>query len=160
MVKYLENIYKKYAKYIGNSEYVYKSCQGEWIVVMKKTENTQTNKMRRDIFDSRYAKYRASELLVVDIFNKYDMTHIKSIDSSVYRHKSVTYTIGNIVYPDLFDSNINITCSNGIHYYNTIDPAFYLDLVIDNNYTGAHKYYCANGRIYIETKYINGKHIG
>lgn len=39
------------------------------------------------------------------------------------RHKRTSYRLGRMVYPDWFDSDPQHTCSNGIHFFTTIEEA-------------------------------------
>lgn len=39
------------------------------------------------------------------------------------RHKRTSYRLGRMVYPNWFDSDPQHTCSNGIHFFTTIEEA-------------------------------------
>lgn len=69
----------------------------------------------------RYPKCRASKALVVAIFDKYAKS-VKTGDTSIHGPET-TYTVGKVVKPDKFDNNKKDTCSNGIHFYMTLDGA-------------------------------------
>src|SRR5438128_254473 len=55
---------------IDEKDCVFKSCDYEWIVVLKKLSDTLTNEDRHCVVDARYAKFRANKLKVMLIFNK------------------------------------------------------------------------------------------
>ncbi len=72
-------------------------------------------------------------------------------------NKKIIYEKGKIVLPDRFDYNLNHICSNGIHYFKTIDAAFYYSKQVPTNYTGYWiNYHFEKGEKYSEGYYING----
>ena len=123
------------SKYTNDSIYVYKSCcDGRYLVVLMKLHDTKTNE-KRYVTNRKYAKFRADKLFVIAIYDTYDPHNIDIGDSSLLsinshysnngKKKSLTYTIGEIVYPDSYDENINNICSNGVHYYTSPLPAIF-----------------------------------
>lgn len=53
---------------LNDDQYVYKKCFDN-IIILKKCDDTKTNEEREDVFDERYAIFRADKLLVVKILN-------------------------------------------------------------------------------------------
>jgi antitoxin component YwqK of YwqJK toxin-antitoxin module len=64
------------------------------------------------------------------------------------------YKKGEIVYPDHFDES-SIVCSNGIHYFKSVDAAYYYGQP-HPNYTGSWIVYTDNGDIHMSGTYKNG----
>jgi antitoxin component YwqK of YwqJK toxin-antitoxin module len=115
-------------QYTDDPSYVYKYCTGH-LVVMQKTKNTLTNESRSDVVDPMHAKYRASELMVVRIIKIDQMDPNVQMIKSHYRSgttsTSTSYQVGEVVHPDSFDQNLDRVCSNGIHYFKSVESAFY-----------------------------------
>lgn len=127
----LVEIKNKYKDYINDPDCVYKSCDKVYIVVLKKLTDTNTNESR-DVADINYAKFRADKLLVVNIIAKFDISQkIDKTCNSVYKNTRVEYKIGEIVSVNNFETNLSVVCAPGIHYFKTIEPAFYYE--IDEN---------------------------
>lgn len=151
------------------SNIVYKSCQGEWIVILEKLKDTKTNEDRtyvnnRNKYHRKYnimpltAKFRADKLKVLKIINKFDPTKTtEEIESSCYLNDYVIYKTGEVVYSDAYESDINIVCGAGLHYYKTILPAYYLELDRIGIANGKYKKWYSNGQIQIESNYKDGK---
>lgn len=136
-----------------NKGYVYKSCQRNWIVVLEKLPDTVTNELRKDVIDARYAKFRADKLKVIMIFNKYDSGEIRPyITNSLYTKVETMYRVGEIVYPDLFEIDKDKICAHGIHYYLTMEPAFYLE-----KKEGRCVSWYENGQTLCDCTYVQGR---
>lgn len=119
----VQNILKVYPHLAKN--FLFKSCERNWIVVLEKLPDTKTNESRH-VFDERYAKYRANKLKVVLIFNKHSPKETKSeIYNSVFEKKKLLYKSGEIVEADSFDTFFDNVVTNGIHYFKTLEPAFH-----------------------------------
>jgi antitoxin component YwqK of YwqJK toxin-antitoxin module len=147
-------------------KYLYKSCSTtneSWIVVLQLTDNSITNQSRLSIRypNRKYAKFRANKLKVVDIINKFNRTKtIDSIESSVYIESKIKYVKENIVKSNFFDSNLSRVCSNGIHFFESIEPAFYYELYKLRNYTGHWINWNDNGQKIYEGYYMSGEETG
>jgi hypothetical protein len=102
---------------------VYKSC-GEYIVTLEKLIFTNTNEDRK-VYDSRYAKYRADILNVVQIEHKITKKCIKEITNTSYKKNTVIYKVGETIEVTDFDTNSKKICTTGIHYFLSKEPAFY-----------------------------------
>src|SRR5688500_6099539 len=147
MLDYIKETYKQYIDIdCENPVYVYKMCNSNnnyWLVIMKKLPNTITNESRKYVQDKKYAKFRASELEVIAIINIQDAKTIDTINN-IYRVRNIMgnaisfsniiYKIGCKVKPDRFDFNLDVICSNGIHYFNSIEAAYFYRFNIPNNY--------------------------
>jgi len=179
----IDAIRQKYPDNIG--QYFFKSCGKEWIVVMEKVGDSITNRSRLPFNNPniQFAKYRANKLMVVDIIYKFNLNQtINEIYNSCYKNHIIKYIKGNIVTSDSFDKNTNEVCSNGIHFYETIDCAFYFELMrvengkwtewyddgqkkeegeyLNGKENGKWTYWYDNGQKRKETEYINGKQNG
>src|SRR5947208_16609894 len=94
------------------------------IVILKKTNETVTNEGRKNIVDSRYAKFRGNNLRVVNIFDmKNPKVHLLQAHSVYDSH--FVYTIGEIVYCTNYNYNTDEICESGIHYFKDIRGAYY-----------------------------------
>jgi len=149
----LDCIRLMYHQYISDPECVYKMCTdgtvhrddptSKWLVVMKKESDTKTNENRENILDPFHAKYRADKLRVLKIINVNDIE--TTTDSVHHRNQtfgySAIYTVGSIVKSYNFNENIQEVCSNGIHYYKSLESAFFHRSMPDG-YTG--RWFCQN----------------
>lgn len=147
--------------YTGNNNYVFKSCQIKWIIILQKLNDTITNENRNDIYDIETASFRANKLKVICIVNKFNpKININKIINSIYTKKNITYTVNEIVCVDDYDMDINNIYSSGIHYYKSLDPAFYSELDLYKKYIGNFFSYHNNGRIEVNGFIINGNFFG
>ena len=153
----LDRLKHECKEYLNKSEYVYKICS-DHIVVMKKLQDTKTNENRNNVADSLYAKFRADKLFVVKILNINNIESIKKIVNNNYKIK-IIYKCDEIIIPDKFDENIDEVCSSGIHYFKTIDAAFYYK-ELPRLFTGKWIYWHENGNKSYECEYIDGKETG
>jgi antitoxin component YwqK of YwqJK toxin-antitoxin module len=141
-------------QYESNPNIVYKRC-GNYIVVLKKLEDTITNETRSNVADPMYAKFRADKLETVCIFSKNNPTvQLKSIENTNFREKKL-YIAEQVVSVNNYDFNMNIVCTRGIHYFKTIIAAFYYNLEL-GGYTGHHITYYDNGNKYRKCEYVDG----
>jgi antitoxin component YwqK of YwqJK toxin-antitoxin module len=144
---------------IRNNEFVYKSC-GEWVVIMKKLPDTITNETRSDVVDKFYAKFRANKLFVVKIVNKFSTE--KSTDyvqNTFYLEKKITYVVNEEVCADNFDTNNDVMCGAGIHFFNSFKAAFFFEFP-HKNFTGKYYSWHYNGQICDKGTLSNGKLTG
>jgi hypothetical protein len=140
--------------------YVFKSCEKEWIVVLKKTENTLTNEARADIRDENHAKFRGSEFMVMNIINKFDnRKRANTLHSSGMSMllTPILYEIGEIAIPHEYDNDINNVCSCGIHYFKDPESAYYYELYYENSKrNGLYREWHHSGQLAIEYTYTHG----
>ena len=149
----LAHVYPKFVFNI-NPDIVFKSCK-DWIVVMKKNPDTETNELR-SVVNEMYAKYRANKLRVIKIFNKLNPTAtVSHVSSNAYEKKSITYRVGQCVYVKEvdFDTDMNNVCSTGIHYFKSVEAAFYFEL--PKKYTGPYYKWSSDGDNVAEGYYEN-----
>jgi len=106
----------------------FKSC-GKEIVVLGKTPDTVTNEERSGVTDKDHAPFRGSVFVVVDIVHKFEPERTtEEVRNTIWDRSIATYRKGEIVYPDRYDSNENIICSNGIHYFLTYKTAYFNEI--------------------------------
>lgn len=155
----LEQIKLMCKNYINSPKYVYKLCNphgiksnDEYIVVLEKLPSTVTNEERDSVYDARYAKFRGSEFKVVAIINT---DNPKQIIRSATNRRKTTYTINEIVVPDMFDTDMDLICTTGIHYFKTIDAAFFYRTA-PPRYTGLWYNWNSNGILESTLLYMNG----
>ena len=154
-----------------------KDADRDWLVVMKKIKNTITNEMRI-VKDKAHAKYRANKLLVVDIINMNDPSQRKECIINCFESIEQTYEINKITTCNDFNPDINVICGGGIHYFTTLECAFYYGRIIkdgkfmiwyDNGEKKAEGYvtdgqpsgiwigWYTDGKKYYEENYKNGE---
>lgn len=143
-----------------DGELAYKKRFPNYIIVMKKLVDTITNESRADVVDSANAKFRADKLEVVLIINVRNGTTTQQTLTNWFNNMSVQYTVGRIVKPDKFDDNLNVVCSSGIHYFKSLERAyFYMEkgengLLSEN---GLFKEWYDSGAICNQCTYSEGK---
>lgn len=151
----LDKIKERCKLYIHNPKYVYKSC-GEYIVILKKLETTITNEDRTGIVNRKFAAFRANELMTIFIIHKYDLDRqINHIKNTSYKLKHVVYEIGKITTSENYEFDKDKIFVAGLHYYVSIDPAYYFDLWDVKLYTGQYLewFSCGNKLYYGEFKF-------
>lgn len=145
------------------------SGQDYALAVMSLTSNSKTNESRLEgTGNLLFAKFRASELLVLDILNLETAEHHPSfIHHTFIDNKSpLTYTVGEIVRPDHYDPDMYLVCSDGIHYFRSIEAvisyiphlmsvslSYYPSLLL--LFTGYMNYYDSDGNI--DMTHMNGR---
>lgn len=154
MTSSLEEIKEYYKNYTDDNNYVYKSS-GDYIIVLSLTEKSDTNR-DRSVVDPNYARYRASTALTELIFNKFD--HLKTLVSirNMPYETELIYEVGEIAQPDGYDNDINEVNTNGIHFFNTIDAAYYYNFKCPPDFTGELKEFDQLGTYLESTFYLNG----
>jgi len=161
-----------------SSEYCYKiltrkpahnSGQDYALAVMSLTKNSKTNESRLEGTGNHlFAKFRASELKVLDILNLETNEHHTSFMHRTFidNKSSVTYTVGEIVKPDHYDPDPYIVCSSGIHYFKSIEATVsYIPTLMELSasyypsllllFTGYMTYYDQNGDV--DMSRLNGR---
>uniref|UniRef100_A0A6C0EC90 MORN-repeat protein n=1 Tax=viral metagenome TaxID=1070528 RepID=A0A6C0EC90_9ZZZZ len=141
--------------YIEDPSYVYKKCNN-CIVILKKIKDTLTNESRDNVVDKKYAKFRANKLYVEKIISCDSLEELKQIKNSIHKEKELNYIVGEIVEVENFDKDINIICSRGIHYFMTIEQAYYYAMDL-SNFTGEYKHWYENGVMMVQYNLIDGK---
>jgi hypothetical protein len=122
---------------------------------MKKLKDTLTNEGRQDIVDPNYARFRANKLKVVLIFDSENpRINVNSIQNK-FNNTLTVYERGKIVYPDQFDEAIDEVYTHGIHYFKTIDAAFYYERKYCQYYSGLVLSHYSNGQKISEGNYVN-----
>lgn len=160
----LELIIDRYKEYINNLNCVFKTCRKKWLIIMEKQPDTQTNEERNGIVDPLCAKFRADKLKVLLIVSMDNLVEMPYSVLNPYRLDGlkcdVRYQVGKIVYANKFDTDLNKVSSFGIHYFKTIEPAYYYDRQCPTNYTGEWVCWHNNGQKYIEAHYVDGQMSG
>lgn len=163
----------------------------QWLVVLEKLEDTMTNEMR-DFADKRYAKFRANKLKVIDLINiNNPSTKANQIFSkflpvcSTKPNKLIRptklgepvkdgvemkiepirtcYKIREITHSNKYDRNIDNVCSSGIHYFTTIEPAYFYNMSQTNfseNQTGLVYGWYDDGEKRFEADIVKGQLCG
>lgn len=163
----LEKLHKKCRRYTKSPSYVYKLCRNynkkkketserKWLVVLKKISTTVTNECRSNVVDANYAKFRASELKVIKIINTTKPNYIKKKITNVFEDIKTVYKVGEIVKPSTeYDMGLDNVCSSGIHYFKTLEPAYFYEKssYIVNN--GKVLSWYDNGQMFQSGSYVN-----
>lgn len=144
-------------------EYVYKSCcensGPNYLVILEKLEDTLTNEARTGVVDATYAKFRADKLKVVGIIDTSYPDKKPAMITHVNKDlgKSLVYIVGQIVLPDHFDPDIDVVCATGIHYFKSLEAAFFYNIRNTIRYTGPLKHWHDNGQLKKRYNYVNGE---
>ena len=124
--------------------------------LLKKLSDTITNESRSNVIDIQHAKYRGNKFLVIDIVNKFNINnHIDKITNSFYNLNIVNYKVNEIVVSDLFDNSLDSVCSNGIHYFKSIETAFHYEINKDYVKSGTYTEWYDNGQIKTKCNFVN-----
>jgi len=108
---------------------LFKRCDN-YLVKLELCKDTVTNANRQNVLDSRFAKFRASHLKVLQILDTYSGKNVDEIIHTWYygeykeKGKTIVYKVGSIVYPDSFEQDKDEVCAPGIHYFNTLFAAY------------------------------------
>ena len=152
----IEHVYPAFV-FKNDCNLVYKSCEKNWIVVMRK-DDCVTNESRT-VKNPMFAKYRANRLFVVKIFNKLNPLVTRSrVSSTCYNNKSIVYHTHKYVEENDFDQDVNNVCSTGIHYFKSATAAFYFEL--PHEYTGPYYEWSADGVNLVKGSYTKGEKTG
>lgn len=161
------NILEQIKQLYGESKYVFKKCMNieedenkVWFVVLSKLKQTKTNEDRKSVVDTKCAMYRANKLKVIDILNvnDFELKRKKIVNAFLDVHIGYSYAIyevGKIVRANSFDNDIGNVSSCGIHYYKSIDLA-YFHLRIPEKYEGVAFCCDINGAMLWKAFYLNG----
>lgn len=156
----LETIKLICKNYIGNPKYVYKFCDIPYkhgvgyIVVLERLPSTKTNECRYTItMNMNYAKFRGSEFKVATIIDVTDPG--RRTIHEVTNIRGTTYAVGTVVKPNYFDKDLNVICAAGIHYFKSIDAAFFCRSM-PSDYTGVWRSFDEDGKQKYKITYANG----
>ena len=137
----LTKLKNMFGHYESDPDYVFKTTAKAFIV-LKKCKYTRTNE-RRAVINTKFAKYRASLLHVVCIVNRHDPDKTLKKTRSTFSPEFV-YIVGKDVVSKCYDKNYNNIYSDGIHYFKSIERAFYSHLN-KTKMMGINTLYCDNG---------------
>lgn len=136
-----------------NKMLVYKACQSS-IVTLKLLPDSVTNESRSNVYDPNFAKFRTNKAEVVSIENLFTGNAMDS-DRSLSLG-SFKYEVGKIVETE-FNSNLNIVCTSGIHYFKTCEAAKCYGLCA---WSRSNVEYYDNGAKCREYAWKEGKYLG
>jgi antitoxin component YwqK of YwqJK toxin-antitoxin module len=135
-----------------------KSDHEKVIITLEIPEDALTNMNRKDVVDVAFAKHRTNKAKVISI-EDLDGNTFNKATSSHYKNKSLVYEVGKTVYVDDFDTNIDLICSSGIHYFLDKELAKMYDykwFIAHTVLNGPHRIYYDNGRLYVNAEYKDG----
>jgi len=101
----------------------YKRC-GNFIVMLYIPKDVATTEERKKVVDSRFAKFCVAKAYCCFIF---DILFEEEEEEYVWsNHMPLTaYEKDTWITPDGFDNDIDNVCSRGIHYFNSLQGAYY-----------------------------------
>lgn len=159
-------------QYLDKPDIVFKSCvyqKHSFIIVLQRIVGTMTNENRDDVLKPNSAKFRGNMFLVLDIIDKFKHNSINLI-FTVYDNKQFFYVKGRVssvakyTEDDFVGTSCNKICWKGIHFFKSIERAFYHDLAnvengdywnfYDNGFPMA-KYVYQNNKIVEKVKMWN-----
>jgi antitoxin component YwqK of YwqJK toxin-antitoxin module len=119
------------------------------VITLEIPEDALTNMERSTIRVKDTAKYRTNKAIVVKIEdqkgNKYT-----SAKSFVHKDKSLTYTLGETLIIEDYDSDIEKVCSSGIHFFLNKHVAEVYELNKNDIENGLYQLWYDNGEKHIE----------
>jgi hypothetical protein len=81
----------------------------------------------RTVIDHRFAKYRSNYMYVNAILDM-NTQKMKNEITHTWNHQTIiTYKVGTFVYPDSFDPIEKGVCGHGIHFFKTLEGAYFYD---------------------------------
>ena len=148
----------------------YKACVDS-IVVLRLLPDSLTNEDRTDVLDHRFAKFRTNMAMVEDIrrinsedqWNQFKpLDELEQLDeaSSLHR-KSFKYIRGEKVSESSYNPDSEIVCTQGIHYFKTVEAALswyerHHKTRCNAKANGAYRFYSHDGSIFCLTEVENG----
>jgi len=132
----------------------YKACRKS-IVTLELLDDSINNEKRDGVIDKNYAKFRCDKAKVISITEVKTGEKIEK-DISIFHHK-FEYKLGKIVKAFNFNFDLDIVCSEGIHYFKTKEAA--LSWFYSYPDDGKISWY-ENGQKKFEGTYINEKKNG
>jgi antitoxin component YwqK of YwqJK toxin-antitoxin module len=119
------------------------------------------NESRTDVKNPKYAKFRADRVKVICIFSKLNPNiKINAIENTSYKKRNLTYIVGRYIGVSNYDNNLNNVCAPGIHYYKSVEAAFYHEITYNTIYTGKYCVWLDDGSKYAEYNFVDGKQHG
>jgi hypothetical protein len=155
-----EKIKQIYPEYFIKHTYVFKSCNKNWIIVMKKNKHCKTNEERFNIKNIKHALYKGDRFHVTQIFNKLEPEITINKITEKYYDGEITFYENDFIC-DIFadcDKNSYSNKNRGILFFKSVVSAFYSD--IPDEYTGPYIGYHNNGMITTIGEHKNGKKHG
>jgi hypothetical protein len=110
-----------------NPKRKYKRCNEYMLELEVVKDQTMNNESRSRVIDSRFAKFRATCLRPVKI---YDTKTGLFVDEIMHQcgSFSIVYKVGTIAYPDKFDPDLEKICTHGLHYFNSLLAAYWFTI--------------------------------
>jgi len=127
------------------------STYNDYIITLKKLENTFTDQARNNIVDRLRARYSCNKAQVVSIKNKFQDI---SLEELIDEEHDITYVVGDIVYDDtwtIYTDNPKI-----IYFINYDVCVEYNSINYKNNFTGDYVHYDYNGKMIKVETYVYG----
>ena len=155
--------------YINSQKYqtpniVYKKCIIDnifYIIILGKMTDTITNELRCGTFDMIFSQFRGNKFIVCDIISIIDKK-IKTHNTIINTFNNIKtdnviktqYSVSKVVYPHFYDKDINNLNSGGIHYFISLEGAFYYNLPMFKD--GIENVYDKNGILRVKYSLKNG----
>ena len=140
-------------KTIGNEPIIgYKMASWDKLVILEIPPTALHNMNRTNIADRRFAKYRCSEAFVKEIVDL--KTGINVMEAFSKQVGSFNYVVGQRVFPEFFDRNLEKVCTGGIHYFIDRPRA---EMYERKPFNGVHKEWYDDGLLSSECVYRNGR---
>jgi hypothetical protein len=136
---------------------VYKGCRDGMVATLEIDPKDLNNMGRRRVVDPTHAVYRCQSAKVVGI------EHVLTGETAEKAYsgwdETFCYIVGEMIEEPEYDTNIEIVCGKGIHFYLTKEPAvlYALGLMGFKGYTGEVKSWHANGQRWAHGWFKDGK---
>jgi len=116
--------------------------------------NAKTNLDRLHVVDPTYAKYRSNTARVLSIEDDYGNSHTSA--HTAFHNKKIQYNLNEYIKSE-YDTNINIVCGKGIHFFIDRRMAYnYNRKILDQKWdtSDLYKTYYDNGQLKEKIEYI------
>jgi antitoxin component YwqK of YwqJK toxin-antitoxin module len=129
------------------------------LVTLDIPDYAKTNMHRKSIKNQEYAKYRCNIALVANIEDIHGLGKVFPFAKNRYfTKKTITYYLGTIIKEPLYNTDINVICTSGIHYFLNKEQALHYGLNTINN--GTLRKWNDNGELRYICNFVDGKKNG
>lgn len=150
---------KACSDFIKPGRFIYKRCNHSKLVVMEKLPVSMTNEQRTNVVNFWHAKFRADMLRTVAIFDMHNPGRRLARVSNTFKDNNVEYSVGHVTVASGFDKSLNLVKGEGLHYFHTLDCAFYFRDPL-RSYSGPWYGWHSSGAPMCQGQVMRGKPVG
>lgn len=147
-----------YSDFLRTNMCIFKRCDHSKLVVMEKLPESRTNEHRHNVADFKRAKFRTDVVKTLGIYDLHTQKPLRSVVNQFRNHRSI-YSVGQLTRANDFENNPHIVRGPGIHYFNTLENAFFFRAPL-KSYSGPWFMWYSSGVPLRSGDVVNGKPIG